>query len=359
MYACCANCLSSTWIEPAPPTPGELRTVACGECAQSYVVNHARELGNTAAEHYRAMVRFANANDIDMPSAYSVLLGVMPLAQAKAIHRNRAEAQPVRGPQGEPLPENLDPGFHRAVREGSLTIHDALHRGSREALTAALVDRHGLPKALAYDVADNRISLRKAVRRAQEATAAKEQEVARPASHGAPALRRLIVLSIATLSLAVVMTGLSWTRSVDHRRPPAPTDSVRPAAPAPTVAQVDPVQATTAALVRATNVRTDDQGQLIEVVGPDPRSVLLSYCDALPGFLGGEPLSIRNTVPTFHEARLGLFQDYENGGAVRSIRIRRDSRSGRWIAGSGKAPIQVSDASELPPDASSIEISKR
>ncbi len=98
MYACCANCLSSTWIEAARPT-GEPGAVACGECAQSYVVSRARELGNTAAEHYRAMVRFAHANDIDMPCAYSVLLGVMPLAQAKAIHRSRVRARP--GPEPE------------------------------------------------------------------------------------------------------------------------------------------------------------------------------------------------------------------------------------------------------------------
>ena len=352
MYACCANCQSSTWIEAAHLTD-EHRFVACGECAQSYRVNHARELGNTAAEHYRAMVRMAHANDIDMPCAYSVLLGVMPLAQAKAISRSRARAQPAPKPKSEPLPDNLDPGFRRAVREGSLTIHDALHRGNRDVFASALVDRHDLPKALAFDVADNRISLRKAVRRAKET---REQRTARATSHGAPALRKLILLGVATLSLAV-MTG-SWTWSVNHLGRPAVTSTVRRVAPAPTVVDDDPVQKT-AALVRATHVRKDDQGQVIEIVGPDPRSVLLSYCDAVPGFLGVEPLSIQPVVPAFREARLGLFKDYENQGAVRAIRIRRDSRSGRWVAGSGRGPIQVSDASELPPDASSIEISKR
>ena len=175
MHACCANCLSSTWIEPARPT-GEIRRVACGDCAQSFVVTHARELGNTAAEHYRAMVRFAHANDIDMPCAYSVLLGVMPLAQAKAIRRSRAEGQPTPEPEAKPLPDNLDPGFHTAVREGSLTIRDALNRGNRDAFASALVNRHGLASALAFDVADNRISLRRAIRRAKAAKAAKEAE---------------------------------------------------------------------------------------------------------------------------------------------------------------------------------------
>ena len=99
MYACCASCLSSTWIEATRPT-GEIRTVACGECPQSYVVTHARELGNTAAEHYRAMVRLANASEIDMACAYSVLLGLMPLAQAKAIRRRRGQAKPA--PEAEP-----------------------------------------------------------------------------------------------------------------------------------------------------------------------------------------------------------------------------------------------------------------
>ncbi len=351
MYACCANCLSSTWIEAAHLTD-EHRFVACGECAQSYRVNHARELGNTAAEHYRAMVRMAHANDIDMPCAYSVLLGVMPLVQAKAISRSRAQAQPAPKPKSEPLPDNLDPGFHRAVREGSLTIHDALHRGDREAFASGLVDRHDLPKALAFEVADNRISLRKAVRRRKEA---RDQQAARAA---VPALRKLIVFGAAMMSLAV-MTGVSWTWSVNYRRHPAATRSARLVAPTRAVADVDTTQKTVAALAKATHVRTDDQGQVIEVVGPDPRSVLLSYCDAVSGFLGVEPLSIRTLAPAFRDARLGLFQDYESEGAVRAIRIRRDSRSGRWVAGSGRGPIQVSDASELPPDTSSIEISKR
>ncbi len=354
MYACCANCLSSTWIEPARPN-GEIRTVACDECAQSYVVSHARELGNTVAEHYRAMVRFANANDIGMPCAYSVLLGVMPLAQAKAIRRSRAQAQPAPEPKGEPLPDSLDPGFYRAVREGSLTVRDALHRGNRETFASALVDRHSLKRALAFDVADNRISLRKAVRRAKEA---REQEAAPPASHGVPAVRKLIVLGVATLSLAVV-TGVSGTWSFNHRPHRAVTRVVRPVAPAPAVVDLDPVRKTTAALAQATHVRKDDEGQVIEVVGPDPKSVLLSYCNAVPGFLGFEPLSIRSTVPAFREARLGLFKDHENAGAVRAIRIRLDSRSGRWVAGSGRVPIRASDGSDLPPDASSIEISKR
>jgi hypothetical protein len=159
------------------------------------------------------------------------------------------------------------------------------------------------------------------------------------------------------MSLAV-MTGVSWTWSVNYRRHPAATRPARLVAPTRAVADVDAIEKT-AALARATHVRTDDQGQVIEVVGPDPRSVLLSYCEAVSGFLGAEPLSIRSLVPAFRDARLGLFKDYENEGAVRAIRIRRDSRSGRWVAGSGRAPIQVSDASELPPDTSSIEISKR
>jgi len=354
MYACCANCLASTWIEPARPN-GKIRTVACDECAQSYVVNHARELGNTVAEQYRAMVRYGNANDIGMPCAYSVLLGLMPLAQAKAIRRSRAPAQPTAKPEGEPLPDSLDPGFYRAVREGSLTVRDALHRGNREAFASALVDRHNLQTELAFDVADNRISLRKAVRRANEA---REQEVAPPASHGVSAVRKLTMLGVATLSLAVV-TGVSWTWSFNHRPHRAVTRAVRPVGPVPAVVDLDPVQKTTAALAQATRVRRDDEGQVIEVVGPDPKSVLLSYCNAVPGVLGVEPLSIRSTVPAFRGARLGLFNDHENAGAVLAIRIRLDSRSGRWVAGSGRAPIQTSDASELPPDASSIEISKR
>ncbi len=357
MYACCANCLSSTWIEATRPT-GEIRTIACGECPQTYVVTHSRELGNTAAEHYRAMVRLANASDIDMPCAYSVLLGVMPMAQAKAIRRSRGQAHSAPEPEREALPDNLDPDFHRAVREGSLTIRSALNRGSREAFATALVNRHGLPRALAFDVADNRVSLRQAIGRAREAKKAKQQRAARSAVRGAPVLRKLIVAGVATLSLAVI-SGISWTWSINHRRYPAVARRVHPVAPARVVAQVDTAQKTATALARASNVRTDDQGQVTEIVGSDPRSVLLSYCDAVSGFLGVEPLAIRGTAPQFRNARLGVFRDHNDGGALRAIRIRLDSRSGRWVAGSGRAPIRPSDASELPPDDGSIDVARR
>ncbi len=130
-------------------------------------------------------------------------------------------------------------------------------------------------------------------------------------------------------------------------------------APTRAVAGVDPIQKTAAALARATHVRTNEQGQVIEVLGPDPRSVLVSYCDAVSGFLEVEPLAIRGTVPEFRNARLGVFQDHENGGAVRAIRIRLDSGSGRWVAGSGRAPIRTSDASELPADDGSIDVVQR
>jgi hypothetical protein len=360
MYACCANCQSSTWIEAARPT-GELRTVACGECAQSFVLQPEPELGNTSAEHYRAMVRLAKAGEVDMPLAYSVLLGLMPLAQAKAIQRSRAQAPPRPARESETFPENLDPGFHRSVREGSLTVHQALSRGSRDAFAAALVKRHDLASAVAFEVADNRISLRKAIRRVKDAREAERRQAAPPKmTGGVPALRKLAVVGVATLSLATV-SGFAWSWNVSQRHPAVVSRAARTAAvtPTPAVAETTPAQQKARALSRATRVRANDEGELIQVVGPDPGSVLSSYCKAVSGFLGVEPLHVRATVPTFRDARLGVFQDYENGGVPRAIRIRRDAKSGQWVAGSGKAPIQTTDASELPPDDAAVNVAKR
>lgn len=351
MYACCANCQSSTWIEPERPTC-EHRKIACGECSQSYVVNHARELGNTAAEHYRAIVKFSGESDIDMPCAYSVLLGVMPLAQAKAIRRKRVREKPA--PRAQVLPDNVDPAFHRAVTEGSLTIHEALSRGDREAFVTSLVKRHELPRPIAFEVADNRIGLRKAMRLALEQKRREEEKSANPRLS---AVQKYSVVGIAALLLAVV-TGISWSWTLTHRRTPlVHARAARPATPAPAVVEATPAERKAAALARATRVHTDDEGRILEIVGPDPGTVLRAYCESFSGFLGVEAQSVRST--TFPEARLGVFKDYKNGGALRSIRIRLDARSGRWVAGTGKIPIRTSDASELPPDGGAIEIASR
>ena len=59
------------------------------------------------------------------------------------------------------------------------------------------------------------------------------------------------------------------------------------------------------------------------------------------------------------EARLGLFRDYGALESTLAIRIRRDARSQRWVAGSGKTPIQPRKAPELPLDAVRIPVGDR
>ena len=99
-------------------------------------------------------------------------------------------------------------------------------------------------------------------------------------------------------------------------------------------------------------------GNVIHVVGPDPSSVLVAFCESSPSLLGLSPVEITSTVPTFRSARLGLFRDASSLESLFAIRMRLDGRSGRWTTGNGDRPVAVVKAPELPDDALRIPVSE-
>jgi hypothetical protein len=93
---------------------------------------------------------------------------------------------------------------------------------------------------------------------------------------------------------------------------------------------------------------TDAAGQIIMVTGPDPRSVLVAFCNTGHNAGRRQAFAISPASPPSGTARLGLFRNLEQPNApMRAIRIRRDTRSGRWLAGDGHSPIQTEAAPEL------------
>jgi hypothetical protein len=249
----------------------------------------------------------------------------------------------------------FDPGFAEAVREGRLSPQQALERGDRRSLAQRLSQRHRLPMDLALRVADNRLTVQKALQQ----KAAIESRVPPPpqtsVSHG---VWNFMIYTFGALILAALGlhiydvwgdyftqqggASLIATSAAASARQPAPAPESMPPEPPPAL----------------TVPRTDATGQVIEVLGPDPRSVLVAFCRSGRQSGQREPIEISPTVPADAAARWGVFRNLgQLDTPVRAILIRKDSRTGRWSAGDGRSPITTAPAPELPPGTRSIPIS--
>src|SRR6266581_2255415 len=104
--------------------------------------------------------------------------------------------------------------------------------------------------------------------------------------------------------------------------------------------------------------KTDSTGQVVEVVGPDPRSVLISFC--MTGRQSGrrEAVEIAPTSPPDASARWGVFRSQDSSAIpLRAILIRKDQRTGRWSAGDGRTPIMTEAPPALPPGTRTVPVS--
>lgn len=94
----------------------------------------------------------------------------------------------------------------------------------------------------------------------------------------------------------------------------------------------------------AADTRVDDRGDLLQVSGSDPQSVLLSFCNTGRGAYLRDPLGLAKAPPPDRGTLLGVFRDHEDLSVPRAIRIYRDPRSQQWIAGDGSGPIPAIEA---------------
>ena len=79
--------------------------------------------------------------------------------------------------------------------------------------------------------------------------------------------------------------------------------------------------------------------------------MLIRYCLAASSEIRLEPVELTSAVPPFPGTRLGLFREVGNLSSLMAIKIRRESRSHRWVTGDGNRPIVAVDAPQLPADA--------
>lgn len=377
MYFRCADCLATTWIN-AIRVEGPQRAVDCNPCGRLWVVQPNKDLGPAVRDHLRPAQHYSLEQDLDLPSAYSVLLGIMSLEQAQVLRPTRLahqepsaadlerdmKAAEAASPRRKESVHDFDPGSARAIASGRLTVQQAMTRGEREAYASRLRKRHGLTEEDAYRVADNHTSLRAVLRsREQELRKKKKKKNGQRAAGKPSQVQQASAAPVASLVVkwtvaafgGMVLAVVFWPWSKDpvgvrHLLRPLKSPAVPIASPSKDAASP---ASSGGQPFPGTEVRTDDSGQIVEIIGPDPRSVLLAYCASSPAMPRPLPIEITSTAPAMRTARLGVFLDFNSVGAARAIRIRRDSRTRRWVAG---PPIQVIDAPELPPQAIRVPV---
>jgi hypothetical protein len=375
MYFRCTDCYGATWVQDAALSSagGSLR---CKSCGTDYKVPATTILREDARTRYETALALAEGNGFDLPTAYSVMLGIVTLERA-ADMRDRGVPQcedetPAAagnapssleklraversgGSAGGGLPVvEYDPAFEEAVRQGYLTIQQAVERGERVKYARRLAERHGLELSLAYLVADNRTSLASALRKEREEV----QEILRPVQRAV--WKKALVAVVA--SLAAVAIGVhgfyvwskierenekvqAWARTVAEKQQKQEQEQERE--------RTESESSRESALpVRRVRLQKDEFGRLIEIEGPDPSSVLMAFCDHR--FPGGrlKPIELTAGIPPRPGAQLGVFEDREALGKRFAIPIRRKPRDSRWIAGDGRNPIDPVEAPILAPDA--------
>lgn len=385
MYIRCLDCQSSTWIESVEPG-SVAQGVSCRACGREYKLEVPADLGATQKDQYEKALSFAEGRGIDLPSAYSVLLGIMSVdearglrekavsettkaAAARIVARKARKATPAPVPAGvrpaEPRPAQAtpprvrqsayDPGFRRAVRDGALTAAQAAERGNRKLLASRLARTHGLSRTLAYELADNRISLQAALMQQAEQ---KGSLAGHRSIRLSPRQRTWVtgIVSVAFMLLAVNGVCL-WHGYAEEAAAAQGLTAVvaqqAAAAPEPHPPEPDRPDRT----VPAADVQTDDSGRILSVVGPNPREVLIRYCQAASSSTRFEPVELTAAVPPFPGTRLGLFRELGNVESLLAIRIRREPDSHRWRTGDGNRPIVAIAAPQIPADADRTPVS--
>jgi len=156
----CGSCHGAVWVQISARTKN-LAIVQCHTCSQEYDFGSLLERIDFANLHQDALV-LAKGNEVDLAAAYSVLLGVLDLDQARdgcdpSLCASKDKASP--DPAGD-----FDPAFVDAVKAGHLSPDQAMQRGNRKAFAESLVTQHRLSLEPALAVADNRIPLLAAIR---------------------------------------------------------------------------------------------------------------------------------------------------------------------------------------------------
>jgi len=310
MHIRCKQCHGSVQFLLDDAADPPVRT-SCPICGQTYLLKLS---GNSTALKERLFTRarrLAQEHGIDLPGAYSMLVGVMDLEQVRAMHGPSRGADP--GPPataGRRPDERYDPAFDDAVEAGFLTPMQALARGKRDALAAKLVDKHHLSPDRAFEVADNRVSLLSAIR---DRTAGASGTVQLKLPARPPRARTSAILTVALVGVLAVLLLSVFTAEHGGESSRYSADDVR--------------------------LLTNDDGRIVRIEGPDPASVLDAYCKSDEQQRQFEPLGVRAPAGDGGDLAMGILRDRSAPKDQLAIYISLN-RSGRgWTAGNGRSPL--------------------
>jgi hypothetical protein len=314
----CKSCQDSVKA-PTPDDRSRWITGTCRGCGRRYEIAIHGSPRRAVKQLFQRARRLAEEDAIDLPSAYSVILGILTLQQVRDLGRDGSTpdpAPPEPDTDRPSRPVRYDPAFGKAVEAGTLTARQAMERGKRDTCAAILAHRHRLSMELAYEVADNRVSLVEAVRESEAREGRIVKVTFRPT--GSPLLKGSIA---ALAALVIPAIWVHWYVSLP------PEGSAR------------------RMLVGAAEVRTDDWGRVVEVSGPDPVSVLQAYCEKSEPHRRLEPLVlVPSVLPSSTRVRHGLLRDPSDRDTLFSIQIREERERNRWVAGDGEQPLLATRA---------------
>jgi len=303
------------------------------DCGQVYRLKKPLSKGRLGSLSKRAR-RLARKHDIDLPSAYSIQLEILTLEQVQDVQSRGQLLQNDEAASESRARVRYDRGFDKAVEDGFLTPQQALERGNREALSRRLAERHALGVPLAYDVADNRTPLIVALRKQRNDLRA--AVVPRIGGEYGWARRGLASAAIAAIALgAWVLLG---SRGHEDRVGPTPPE-IAPAASATAHGGATAVSRERT-LRSSTHVTRDRLGRVTRIVGPDPRSVTIAFCEAAEPVHHYEVLDVKPAIPPEVRSRRGILRDPVER-TFHTLRIRQDRESRRWSVGDGTTPIRA------------------
>ncbi len=226
---------------------------------------------------------------------------------------------------------SYDRGFEHAIAEGWLSVQEAIRRGNRQTYATHLSGRFGLSEKLALRVTDNRIGLTDALR----ATGRIPGHPEPGRGIDAPGRLQALTLALGLFTLAGLFGLHEWQRQREMGRQ---MESLQMAGKSETATPAEIPAQVVASRESRVSIERDELGRITRVSAGHPADVLDALCAETP-FGACWATELQPTEPPSPGRRLGRVTIVHSVGDSAVLPIRRDRRSGRWIAGTGLGPI--------------------
>jgi len=241
-------------------------------------------------------------------------------------------APPAATASATPRRAGFDRGFAEVVREGYMTVQEAIARGCRETYALDLQRRFGLTPELAIRVTDNRMRIAAALREMERQRL--EKEALRPARW------HVLVVILLFIVLAALTGSHRWTRERNigrelERRSLA-NGSGATASAGPLEAEPEPAPGPPPRI----EIARHDNGWVTRVTASHPEEALASFCATLTHAGTCATMQTGPTLPESAGRRLGWFMLNNASLTTWSVQISRQRGTGRWSVGTGLRPIE-------------------